>query len=135
MSNGEDDTDDAEPAGELDPGDLETRLDDAAEALENAETEADLDAVETTLDDIETDLEAVNLPEPDDEDEEDASVALPTRRLVTHNVPDGLKVCHSFPLTSLFPKTIYCTREFNVNLVACFDHCIILWLCCISIEA
>jgi len=71
----------------------------------------------------------------DDEDEEDASVALPTRRLVTHNVPDGLKVCHSFPLTSLFPKTIYCTRAFNVNLVACFDHCIILWLCCISIEA
>jgi HEAT repeat protein len=79
MSNGEDDTDDAEPAGALDPDDLETRLDDAAEALENAETEADLDTIETTLDAIEEDLEAADLPEPEDDDEEDPLEAMESR--------------------------------------------------------
>ncbi|MEF8784912.1 MAG: HEAT repeat domain-containing protein [Haloarculaceae archaeon] len=79
MSNGEDDTDDAEPAGALDPDDLETRLDDAAEALENAETESDLDAIETTLDAIAEDLEAADLPESDDEDEEDPQEAMESR--------------------------------------------------------
>ncbi|WP_340099429.1 HEAT repeat domain-containing protein [Salinibaculum salinum] len=79
MSNGEDDTDDAEPAGALDPDDLETRLDDAAEALENAETESDLDAIETTLDAIAEDLEAADLPEPDDEDEEGPQEAMESR--------------------------------------------------------
>jgi hypothetical protein len=76
MSNGED-TEDA--AGALDPDDLETRLDDAAAALEDAETEADLDAIETTLDGIAEDLEAADLPEPDDEDEEDPQEAMESR--------------------------------------------------------
>ena len=74
MSNG-DDADDA--AGALDPDDLETRLDDAAEALEDAETEADLDAIESSLDGIAEDLEAADLPEP--EDEEDPQDAMESR--------------------------------------------------------
>ena len=76
MSNG-DDADDA--AGTLDPDDLETRLDDAHAALEDAETEADLDAIETTLDGIAEDLDAADLPEPDDEDEESPQEAMESR--------------------------------------------------------
>lgn len=51
---------------------FESRLDDAADRLAAAETEDDLDAVESTLDDIEADLEEADIPvvEPDDEDEE-----------------------------------------------------------------
>jgi len=75
MSNEDDD----EPAGELDPADLETRLDDAEQALEDAETEADLDAVESSLDGIEADLEAADLPEADDEDEDDPQEAMESR--------------------------------------------------------
>ncbi len=52
---------------------LNERLDAAEADLEAAETEDDLDAVESTLDDIESDIEAADLPEPDeDEDDEDA---------------------------------------------------------------
>lgn len=76
MSNG-DDADDA--AGALDPDDLETRLEDAAQALEDAETEADLDAIESSLDGIAEDLEAADLPETEDEDEEDPQEAMESR--------------------------------------------------------
>ena len=75
MSNG----DDADDAGALDPDDLETRLDDAAEALEDAETEADLDAIETSLDSIAEDLEAADLPDAEDEDEESPQEAMESR--------------------------------------------------------
>ncbi len=72
MSNEDDD----DNAGELDPADLETRLDDAEDALENAETEADLDTIEETLDGIESDIEAADLPEPDDDDEDSLAESL-----------------------------------------------------------
>lgn len=74
MSNGDDETGDDAPAEE--DGDsvsseaLESRLDEASEALEAAETEADLDEAEATLDDVESDLEAADLPEPDEDDED-----------------------------------------------------------------
>ena len=74
MSNGDDDTDDA--AGALDPDDLETRLENATEALEDAETEADLDTIEASLDGLAADLEAAALPEADDEDETDPQEAM-----------------------------------------------------------
>lgn len=75
---------DEEPASEestadteaLDVDTLGSRLDDAADALEAAETEAALDTVEEQLDAIATDLEAADLPEPEDEDE-----ASPTEEL------------------------------------------------------
>ncbi|WP_423999414.1 HEAT repeat domain-containing protein [Haloarcula salina] len=74
MSNGDDETDEdapAEDAGEdVSSEALESRLDEASEALEAAETEADLDEVEATLDDVESDLEAADLPEPDEDDED-----------------------------------------------------------------
>lgn len=80
MSNG-DDADDAtgDAAGALDPDDLETRLNDAAEALDDAETEADLDAIESSLDGIAEDLEATDLPEPEDDDEDDPQEAMESR--------------------------------------------------------
>ncbi|WP_248896889.1 HEAT repeat domain-containing protein [Haloplanus halobius] len=64
MTDGDDETD-------LPAETLDSRLDDAAEALEAAETEDDLDAVEERLDDIAEDLEAADLPAPEDEDEDD----------------------------------------------------------------
>ncbi|WP_058995038.1 HEAT repeat domain-containing protein [Haloarcula sp. CBA1127] len=75
MSNGDDDadaSDDAEAADEIDvtAEELESRLTEAGDALEAAETEADLDDVESSLDDIESDLEAADLPEPDEDDDE-----------------------------------------------------------------
>jgi hypothetical protein len=80
MSNGDDETDDENAGGadeQPEPDDPEpfaTRLDDAAAAVENADTERALDTVEETLDGIETDLEdavfAVEI-EDEDEDEED----------------------------------------------------------------
>jgi len=66
MSNGDDDAEDAESPEVA----LTSRLDDAAESLEAAETESDLDEVEATLDEIESDLEAADLPEPDEDDED-----------------------------------------------------------------
>ena len=68
--------DDSEPDGEdaetpaLDADAMDARLDEAAEALEAAETEADLDGVAEQLDAVEAALEEADLPEPDDEDEE-----------------------------------------------------------------
>jgi HEAT repeat protein len=76
MSDGDED------ATEEDLPDADTlgaRLDDAAEALEAAETEGDLDEVESTLDDVAADLEAADLPEPDDEDEEGPAAELESR--------------------------------------------------------
>ena len=55
----------------LDPDTLDSRLNEATEALDEAETEADLDAVEGMLDEIEADLEAADLPEPEEEDEDE----------------------------------------------------------------
>jgi hypothetical protein len=91
MTDGDDETPDAEADGEdeeetseelvVDVGadELGSRLDDAAEDLEAAETEADLDDVEAELDDLERTLEAAELPEADDEDEEDPREALESR--------------------------------------------------------
>ena len=68
--------DDSEPDGEdaetpaLDADAMDARLDEAAEALEAAETEADLDGVAEQLDAVEAALEEADLSEPDDEDEE-----------------------------------------------------------------
>ena len=91
MSNGDDESadapTDAEEAADAEPEadegvpatavtaeSLGDRLDEATEALEAAETEADLDEVEATIDDVETDLEDADLEAPEDgadEDEED----------------------------------------------------------------
>jgi HEAT repeat protein len=65
MSNGDDEP---EEAVELDTDTLGSRLDDAADALEAAETEADLDEVEATLDEIADDIEAAEFPEPDEDE-------------------------------------------------------------------
>jgi len=48
---------------------LRDRLDELDSRLDAAETEADLDEVEAAIDDFEADLEAADLPEPEDEDE------------------------------------------------------------------
>jgi hypothetical protein len=65
-------TDEAEDALAVDVGadELDEQLDEVAEALEEAETEADLDAVEADLDDVVATLEAADLPEPDEDDED-----------------------------------------------------------------
>ncbi|MEF8907497.1 MAG: HEAT repeat domain-containing protein [Haloarculaceae archaeon] len=78
------DTDDVEDADESEEGEdvetpalevdaMEARLEEAAEALEAAETETELDDVEAQLDAVGTALEEADLPEPDDEDEEEES--------------------------------------------------------------
>jgi len=67
-ANGADGPDAEAPA--LDADGMEARLDEAAEALETAETEADLDAVADQLDAVGAALEEADLPEPDDDDEE-----------------------------------------------------------------
>ncbi|QZP37919.1 HEAT repeat domain-containing protein [Halobaculum magnesiiphilum] len=64
------DAEETELVPEVSAEDLDTRLDETAEALEAAETEADLDDVEADLDDIEEDLERAELPEPDEDDED-----------------------------------------------------------------
>jgi hypothetical protein len=78
MSDGDDETPAEESSGAADadesvditPDTLETLLTEAREELDAAETESDLDDVEATLDGIESDLEAANLPEPDEDDED-----------------------------------------------------------------
>jgi hypothetical protein len=74
MTDGDDETD-------LPAETLDSRLDDAAEALDDAETEADLDAVEERLDGIAADLDAADFPAPDedDEDAEDPAAELSDR--------------------------------------------------------
>ncbi|WP_353633508.1 HEAT repeat domain-containing protein [Halobacterium sp. NMX12-1] len=67
------------PAPDVDVETLQERLDDAADALESAETEADLDDVEAILDGVESDLEAADLPEPDEDDEEDPADEIESR--------------------------------------------------------
>jgi len=69
----------AETEYDLDEATFEQRLDDAEAAIEAADTEADLDAVESTLESIDADLEAAELPEPEDEDEEAPQDALESR--------------------------------------------------------
>ena len=70
MSDG-DDADDANEAGEEPTAEsLEDRLTADEEELDAAETEDDLDAVEATLDEIAADIEAADLPEPDEDDED-----------------------------------------------------------------
>jgi len=68
MTDGDDETD-------LPAETLDSRLDDAAEALDAAETEDDLDAVEEQLDGIAEDIEAADLPSPDEDDEDAADPA------------------------------------------------------------
>jgi hypothetical protein len=63
MTDGDDETD-------LPAETLDSRLDEAAEALEAAETEDDLDAVEEQLDGIAEDLDAADFPAPDEDDED-----------------------------------------------------------------
>lgn len=76
--------DDEVAPDEPEPGSVEAfeqRLDRANEAVEEAETEDDLDRVEETVDDVAADVEAADLPEPDeaDEDVEDPAEALEDR--------------------------------------------------------
>jgi hypothetical protein len=73
MSNGDsEDADETEAVEPADPAVFEERLDDAAEAVESADTEADLDEAEELLDDIESDLDDATFEvEIEDEDEED----------------------------------------------------------------
>jgi hypothetical protein len=61
---------DADAGGEVTEESLRERLDEADEALADAETEPDLDEVEATLDAVADDLEAADLPEPDEDDED-----------------------------------------------------------------
>lgn len=79
MSNGEDGDDAAESDDEteaLSTETLDARLAEAADALDAAETEADLDEIEATLDAIAEDLEAADLPEPDEEDDDDPAAEI-----------------------------------------------------------
>jgi hypothetical protein len=70
MSDG-DDADDANGADEEPTAEsLEDRLTAVEEELDAAESEDDLDAVEATLDGIAADIEAADLPEPDEDDED-----------------------------------------------------------------
>jgi hypothetical protein len=77
MTDGDDDT--AEEETSLDADTLESRVDDAATGLEEAETESDLDEVATILDDVEDDIDAADLPEPEDEDGESRAEQLEGR--------------------------------------------------------
>ncbi|SFR45604.1 HEAT repeat domain-containing protein [Halogeometricum limi] len=79
MSDGDDETPDETPEPEettasesddITAESLDERLDAAEAELEAAETESDLDEVESTLDDVESDLEAADLPEPDEDDDD-----------------------------------------------------------------
>jgi hypothetical protein len=70
MTDGDDETD-------LPAETLDSRLDEAAEVLDAAETEADLDAVEEQVDAIAEDIDAV--PDEDDEDDEDPAAELADR--------------------------------------------------------
>ncbi|WP_276261601.1 HEAT repeat domain-containing protein [Haloglomus litoreum] len=69
---------------------MNEQLDEVAEALEAAETEADLDDVEADLDDVAATLEAADLPEPDedDEDAEDPRAELEAR---VEELRDGIE--------------------------------------------
>ncbi|PSQ51590.1 phycocyanobilin lyase [Halobacteriales archaeon SW_8_65_20] len=85
MSDGSDETEesaasaDEETAVDVTPETVGDRLDETETALENAETEADLDDVEATLDATETQIENASFPEPDDEEEEPPAERLTAR--------------------------------------------------------
>ena len=64
--------DEGVPATAVTAESLGDRLDEATEALEDAETEADLDEAEASIDDIEADLEDAELEAPEDDEDEDA---------------------------------------------------------------
>jgi HEAT repeat protein len=66
-------------AASLDADTIEAALDDAADSLETADTEAALDDIEAEIDGIESDIEAADLPAPDDEDEDGPQAALEDR--------------------------------------------------------
>jgi HEAT repeat protein len=66
------DAEDGELAVDAGPEELNERLDEVESELEAAETEADLDAVEADLDDVAAMVEAADLPEPDEDDEDAA---------------------------------------------------------------
>jgi hypothetical protein len=68
-----------EETTELSAETLDVRLEEAETELDAAETEADLDDVEAKLDDVESDVEAADLPEPEDEEEADPQEALESR--------------------------------------------------------
>jgi hypothetical protein len=89
-ASGDEDHTEESAATELSTDTLESRLDDAAEALEAAGTEDDLDGVEESLDAIAGDIEAADLPEPDDDDEdtEDPQAELEER---LSDLRDGLE--------------------------------------------
>lgn len=82
-SGGEDEEKSDLPAEPLTEETLTERLDGAEAALEDAETEADLDDVSASLVSIGNDIEEADLPEPDedDEDAEDPQEALEDRLL------------------------------------------------------
>lgn len=69
----------ATAAEALDAEELDDALDALESALDVAETEADLDAVEVAIDDAAEAIEAADLPEPEDEDDEDPREALEGR--------------------------------------------------------
>ncbi|MFB6133360.1 MAG: HEAT repeat domain-containing protein [Halanaeroarchaeum sp.] len=73
MSDGDEESETSE-ASEVDPqvAEFDARLDDVAEALDDADTEDDLDAIDDRLAEIREDLEAAEIPtiEPEEEDEE-----------------------------------------------------------------
>ncbi|WP_136688633.1 HEAT repeat domain-containing protein [Halorhabdus amylolytica] len=72
----------ADPEIEAEPGTVayfEERLNVAEGALEDADTEADLDGIESNLDEIETHVADAALPEPEDEDEGDPKEELESR--------------------------------------------------------
>jgi len=91
MSNGDEESEAADggspeqEAVALSTDTLESRLDNAAGALEAAETEADLNDVEATLDEIGEVIEAAEFPEPDEDgdgdgdEDEDPQEALESR--------------------------------------------------------
>ncbi len=62
------------------PASIETRLDEAAESLDAAETEAALDTVEATLDEIETEIETASYPDDHTPSETDATDRLSALR-------------------------------------------------------
>jgi hypothetical protein len=75
-------------AGE-DPGEsIDVAISELSAALDLAETEADLDALETTVEDVTAALEEADLPEPDDDEEEDPAEIFKSR---LSDVEDGIE--------------------------------------------
>lgn len=71
-----------------DPDEFADRLDETADALEAADTEADLDDVEETLDAIASDLEDADLPEPPEPADEDEDAPPDPREELEDRVSD-----------------------------------------------